>query len=62
MGQSSNRVNIWQWKAALEAVGTAAGQPHSGTRNLTSNGMGKAVETEAWCPARPAPGATVAGM
>jgi DMSO reductase family type II enzyme heme b subunit len=45
MGQSTNLVNIWQWKAAIEKTAHASGQPYNGTRNLTSNGMGKAVET-----------------
>jgi len=44
MGQSTNLVNIWQWKAALEKTAVTSGQPNNGTRNLTSNGMGKAVE------------------
>jgi len=45
MGQSTNLVNIWQWKAAIEQTALSSGQPYNGTRNLTSNGMGKAVET-----------------
>jgi DMSO reductase family type II enzyme heme b subunit len=44
MGQSTNLVNIWQWKAAIEKTALASGQLYNGTRNLTSNGMGKAVE------------------
>ena len=48
MGQSTSRVNIWQWKAALEAEAKASegGVPYNGTRNLTSNGICRAVETE----------------
>lgn len=45
MGQSDSRVNIWQWKAAIEKVAESTGQPYHGTRNLTSNGICKAVET-----------------
>jgi DMSO reductase family type II enzyme heme b subunit len=45
MGQSTNLVNNWQWKAAIEQTALNSGQPYNGTRNLTSNGMGKAVET-----------------
>jgi DMSO reductase family type II enzyme heme b subunit len=56
MGQSSSRVNIWQWRAALERealdtqgafareVGTA------GVQNYTSNGICKAVETPGLSP------------
>lgn len=52
MGQSTSRVNIWQWKAALEqtdnetfgAMGTTDMQG-AGIRNLTSNGICKAVDT-----------------
>jgi len=50
MGQSDSRVNIWQWKAALEQVAIQTGQPHNGTRNLTSNGICKAVETPGMPP------------
>jgi DMSO reductase family type II enzyme heme b subunit len=46
MGQSDSRVNIWQWKAAIERTARTAGDPYNGTRNLTSNGICKAVETE----------------
>jgi len=49
MGQSSNRVNIWQWKAALEREGLsnlgAEAVENPGVRNLTSNGICRAVET-----------------
>lgn len=49
MGQSTNRVNIWQWKAALEKEGKtnlgALPLENAGIRNLTSNGICKAVET-----------------
>ncbi|HUS14227.1 MAG TPA: ethylbenzene dehydrogenase-related protein [Chloroflexia bacterium] len=50
MGQSDSRVNIWQWKAALEQVAIAAHEPNNGTRNLTSNGICKAVDTEGIIP------------
>jgi len=46
MGQTDSRVNIWQWKAALEQVARQSSQPYNGTRNLTSNGICKAVETD----------------
>ncbi len=49
MGQSSNRVNIWQWKAALEREGQtnlgALPLENAGVRNLTSNGICRAVDT-----------------
>jgi DMSO reductase family type II enzyme heme b subunit len=47
MGQASSRVNIWQWKAALEANARASegAIPNNGTRNLTSNGICRAVDT-----------------
>jgi DMSO reductase family type II enzyme heme b subunit len=46
MGQSANRVNIWQWKAALEREGKEnIGSVGAGVRNLTSNGICKAVDT-----------------
>ena len=49
MGQSNNRVNIWQWKAALEREGEsnmgAMALENAGIRNLTSNGICKAVDT-----------------
>jgi DMSO reductase family type II enzyme heme b subunit len=49
MGQSTSRVNIWQWKAALEQMGTeavgATAFEGAGVRNLTSNGICKAVDT-----------------
>jgi DMSO reductase family type II enzyme heme b subunit len=49
MGQSTSRVNIWQWKAALErqAMENLGALPleGQGVRNLTSNGICKAVET-----------------
>jgi DMSO reductase family type II enzyme heme b subunit len=48
MGQSTNRVNIWQWKAALEREGAtnlgALPLENPGIVNLTSNGICKAVE------------------
>lgn len=49
MGQANSRVNIWQWKAALEReatenAGTVAFES-AGVRNLTSNGICKAVDT-----------------
>jgi DMSO reductase family type II enzyme heme b subunit len=54
MGQSTSRVNVWQWKAALErealdnqAVSRVA---NDGTRNLTSNGICKAVDTPGIAP------------
>ncbi len=48
MGQASSRVNIWQWKAALEANARASegAIPFNGTRNLTSNGICRAVDTD----------------
>ena len=47
MGQASSRVNIWQWKAQLEANARASegAIPFNGTRNLTSNGICRAVDT-----------------
>lgn len=47
MGQASSRVNIWQWKAALEANARTSGGAiaNNGTRNLTSNGICRAVDT-----------------
>jgi len=49
MGQSNNRVNIWQWKAALEREGLqnlgALSIDNAGVRNLTSNGICRAVDT-----------------
>jgi DMSO reductase family type II enzyme heme b subunit len=49
MGQSTNRVNIWQWKAALERAGLdnfgATAMQSVGVRNLASNGICKAVDT-----------------
>jgi DMSO reductase family type II enzyme heme b subunit len=53
MGQTTSRVNIWQWKAALErqaldSMGAYSGATSfvgGGTRNLTSNGICKAVDT-----------------
>ncbi|MEO8286428.1 MAG: ethylbenzene dehydrogenase-related protein [Chloroflexota bacterium] len=48
MGQSNSRVNIWQWKAALERQGmenNALEIETAGIRNLTSNGICKAVDT-----------------
>ena len=49
MGQSTSRVNIWQWKAALEKEGLenmgAVAMEGAGVRNLTSNGICKAVDT-----------------
>lgn len=49
MGQSTNKVNIWQWKAALELEGQdnfgATVRQESGVRNLISNGICKAVDT-----------------
>src|SRR5204863_6592785 len=48
MGQSTSRVNIWQWKAALEAEARASDGaiPYNNTRNLTSNGICRAVDTD----------------
>src|SRR5689334_15497610 len=48
MGQSDSRVNIWQWKAALEAEAreSEGAIPYNNTRNLTSNGICRAVDTE----------------
>jgi DMSO reductase family type II enzyme heme b subunit len=48
MGQTNSRVNIWQWKAALERQGyenQALDVEGAGVRNLTSNGICKAVDT-----------------
>lgn len=49
MGQSSNRVNIWQWKAALEREGLtnqgAMPLENAGIRNLASNGICRAVDS-----------------
>jgi DMSO reductase family type II enzyme heme b subunit len=47
MGQATSRVNIWQWKAALEAEARASegAIANNGTRNLTSNGICRAVDT-----------------
>src|SRR4051812_37670426 len=48
MGQTNSRVNIWQWKAALERQGVeneALDVDMAGVRNLTSNGICKAVDT-----------------
>jgi hypothetical protein len=49
MGQSTSRVNIWQWKAALEreALDNMGALPRegAGVRNLASNGICKAAET-----------------
>jgi DMSO reductase family type II enzyme heme b subunit len=48
MGQTNSRVNIWQWKAALERQGiedNALDVESAGVRNLTSNGICKAVDT-----------------
>jgi DMSO reductase family type II enzyme heme b subunit len=49
MGQSNNRVNIWQWRAVLEREGLtnlgAEAVQGAGVRNLTSNGICKAVDT-----------------
>ncbi|HYP18750.1 MAG TPA: ethylbenzene dehydrogenase-related protein [Chloroflexia bacterium] len=49
MGQSTSRVNIWQWKAALEREALdnmgALPQEGAGVRNLASNGICKAAET-----------------
>jgi DMSO reductase family type II enzyme heme b subunit len=54
MGQSTSRVNIWQWKAALEQSSAEAmtGAPvfEGGARNLTSNGICKAVDTPGTSP------------
>jgi DMSO reductase family type II enzyme heme b subunit len=46
MGQSNSLVNIWQWKAALEQTARQTGEPFNGTRNLTSDGMGKAADAD----------------
>jgi DMSO reductase family type II enzyme heme b subunit len=54
MGQSTNRVNIWQWKAALEKEGLenlgALPVENAGVRNLSSNGICKAVDIEGLAP------------
>lgn len=54
MGQSSSKVNIWQWKAALEKQGQenmgAMALEGAGVRNLTSNGICKAVDTPGISP------------
>jgi DMSO reductase family type II enzyme heme b subunit len=54
MGQSNSRVNIWQWKAALEKEAgenlVATSMEGAGARNLTSNGICKAVETNGLAP------------
>lgn len=54
MGQTTSRVNIWQWKAALErpAAEALSGTPvfEGGARNLTSNGICKAVDTPGTSP------------
>jgi DMSO reductase family type II enzyme heme b subunit len=52
MGQADSRVNIWQWKAQLEANAKASegAIPYNGTRNLTSNGICRAVDTEGVYP------------
>jgi DMSO reductase family type II enzyme heme b subunit len=56
MGQTTSRVNIWQWKAAWEReaennLGMLAEQALSaGARNYTSNGICKAVETAGISP------------
>lgn len=53
MGQTNSRVNIWQWKAALERQGVennAIEVESAGVRNLTSNGICKAVDTPGILP------------
>jgi DMSO reductase family type II enzyme heme b subunit len=49
MGQSTNKVSIWQWKAQLEREGRdnlgATVMQSTGVRNLMSNGICKAVDT-----------------
>lgn len=50
MGQSNSRVNIWQWKAALEresgeSLTVTSMNSTTNARNLTSNGICKAVES-----------------
>lgn len=54
MGQSNSRVNIWQWKAALEKEAgenlTTTSMEGAGARDLTSNGICKAVETNGLGP------------
>jgi DMSO reductase family type II enzyme heme b subunit len=54
MGQTNSRVNIWQWKAALEKTGAQQLQANAmeaaGARNLTSNGICKAVDTPGIAP------------
>lgn len=54
MGQSTNRVNIWQWKAAFEREGVtnfgATALESAGVRNLSSNGICKAVDTPGLSP------------
>ncbi|HET9496556.1 MAG TPA: ethylbenzene dehydrogenase-related protein [Chloroflexia bacterium] len=54
MGQTNSRVNIWQWKASLEvtdrsAIGALA-EEGAGVRNLTSNGICKAVDSPGLAP------------
>jgi DMSO reductase family type II enzyme heme b subunit len=54
MGQTNSRVNIWQWKASLEvtdrSVIGALAEEGAGVRNLTSNGICKAVESPGLVP------------
>jgi DMSO reductase family type II enzyme heme b subunit len=54
MGQSNSRVNIWQWKASLEVADRSAGgalaEEGAGVRNLTSNGICKAVNSPGMAP------------
>lgn len=54
MGQSSSRVNIWQWKAAFEKQGSALPGVQSlysvGVRDFTSNGLGKEVDSPGTAP------------
>lgn len=54
MGQSSSRVNIWQWKAVLEREGSsnmgAQALEDAGVRNLDSNGICKAVDVPGLSP------------
>jgi DMSO reductase family type II enzyme heme b subunit len=50
MGQSNNRVNIWQWKAQFQQQALDTGAAEKGARNLTSNGICRAVDTPGISP------------
>lgn len=54
MGQASSKVNIWQWRAAAERQGVenagAMAMEGAGVRNLTSNGICRAVDTPGLLP------------